>query len=705
LLLLALAGPLYLVDSILNLISNKLLIFRFQILSFNQCMNELTPNQNLYASNEERFKALLTATSDVVYCLSPDWRIMYELDGKCFLSDADKPSTDWKIKNVYPADLDRVNSAIELAIATKSVFKMEHRVNRADGGVGWTFLRAVPIMDGQGEIIEWFGVASDITERKLAEESLKASRETLEQQKRTYEAITSGTPDLMYVFDLDYRFTYVNRALLEMWGKTWDEAVGKGLRDNGYEPWHAEMHEREIDRIKEDGKSIRGQVAFPHATLGRRLYDYILIPVFNDSGELVAVSGTTRDVTERDQWEQKLKAGAERLKEMNEELAVANNDLSIANEELLLVNGILSKANADLLSAQRTIQEGKLALRQAIEAANFGTWYIHSKTREFITDARLKELYGYLPDEELSIGQAIAQITDEYRDYVSAKLEDAIYNNGDYDVTYPVTGLHDKRLRWLRAIGNLMADPSGTFSVFTGVVMDVTAQKMEEIRKNDFMGMVSHELKTPLTSLSAYLQVLESRSKQNPDEVCQRAISQSIKQTRRMTSMIKGFLDISRLDSADIILEQVPFDIADLMAEAAEESQMMYTTHNFRFEPMEAGIIQADRIKVGQVIANLVGNAVKYSKPGSLVQVSCISADKELKVSVLDQGIGIKREELSNIFKRFYRVENDNLIAGFGIGLYVSSEIVRLHGGKIWAESKVEKGSTFTFTLPLHRSL
>jgi two-component system, OmpR family, sensor histidine kinase VicK len=208
-----------------------------------------------------------------------------------------------------------------------------------------------------------------------------------------------------------------------------------------------------------------------------------------------------------------------------------------------------------------------------------------------------------------------------------------------------------------------------------------------------------------LTSLSAYLQLLEAHAKENPNEISQRAITQSIKQTRRMTDMINGFLEISRLESADIILEQRLFDIADLMAEADEESQMMYSTHNILFSPVESRIIKADRIKVGQVIANLIGNAVKYSKPGTLIKVSCVCADKEIKVSVADQGIGIKEGELPKIFKRFYRVANNNLIAGFGIGLYVSSEIVRLHGGKIWAETEIEKGSTFSFTLPLHQRL
>ncbi|MCZ4223271.1 PAS domain S-box protein [Pedobacter rhodius] len=661
----------------------------------------MSANLTPHSTNEERFKALLTATSDVVYSLSPDWSVMYELDGRGFLKDASAPTPDWKTTNVFSGDMEMVNEKIADAIATKSVFELEHRVNRADGTVGWTFSRAVPILDENGDIKEWFGLASDITERKLAEQALTVAKGFLEQQRKTYEIITSGSPDLMYMFDLDYKFTYANRALLEMWGKTWEEAIGKGLIENGYEPWHADMHEREIDSIRETGKSIRGEVAFPHATLGRRLYDYILNPVFNDNGEVIAVSGTTRDVTDRDQWQQKLKQSAEHLQAMNEEFAAINEELSASNEQIQATNNHLSRANAELILAKQAIEEGKLALRLAIEAANFGTWYIHSVTRAFITDVRLKELFGYYPDESLSIEQALAQITDDYREFVSSKLENAIYNNGDFDVSYPVIGLHDNKLRWLRAIGNLMADSSGSFSAFTGVMMDITEQKMEEMRKNDFMGMVSHELKTPLTSLTAYLQLMDMRAVQNPDELSRRAVSQSLKQAKRMTDMINGFLDFSRLESAKISIIRSDFDIAILIREAQEEANMLYGTHKFIFEPVESQIINADKGKMAQVISNLIGNAVKYSPSGSVIQVACVTTDGAVKVSIKDQGIGIEKSEIPKIFDRFYRVEGNHLISGFGIGLYVSSEIIKLHGGAIWVDSAAGKGSVFSFTIPV----
>jgi len=128
------------------------------------------------------------------------------------------------------------------------------------------------------------------------------------QRTRLYEAILSSTPDLIYVFDRDYRFLFANKALLEMWGRTLDESLGKPLSELGYEPWHAAMHEREIDQVVATGQPVRGEVAFPHATLGRRIYDYIFVPVFNADGDVEAVAGTTRDITDLKNAEEALRA-------------------------------------------------------------------------------------------------------------------------------------------------------------------------------------------------------------------------------------------------------------------------------------------------------------------------------------------------------------------------------------------------------------
>ncbi len=788
------------------------------------------------ATNDERFRALITATNDVIYSLSADWSVMRELDGRGFLKDTHEPITGWKAQNVYPADMEKVNAAIDEAIREKKIFQLEHRVLRADGTPGWTFSRAVPILNDKGDIIEWFGSASDITERKQAEEALQEARERSEQQKRVYETITSNTPDLMYVFGLDYTFTYANKALLTMWGKTWDNAVGKGLRENGYEEWHAAMHEREIDQVRATKGPVRGEVSFPHATLGRRVYDYILTPVLNEQGEVEAVAGTTRDITERKQWEEKLAQSSEELQAINEEMAATNEEMAAtneeqaaSNEELIVTNEELAFVNQQLRAAQQKIEESETALRLAIEAANFGTWFIHSVTREFITDARLKELFGYYPDEEISIEQALAQIPEEYRGFVATKLENAIYRNGDYDVTYPVIGLHDNRLRWLRAIGNLKADPSGAFSAFTGVVMDITEQtlaaqaishaeeslrmaidaaglgtyhinatdrifvssprlkeffgfrpdeevpydaainqihpdyrqqaadlveaaftmgtrfdmeypiighhdnkirwvrgigemqhsdgkdyftgvlheiteqKQDELRKNDFIGMVSHELKTPLTSLSAILQVLNLKLKKAEDAFVPGALEKANIQVRKMSNMINGFLNISRLESGKILIDKQPFIIGDLVKEIIEENNLTGLTHIIELQPCDKMVTNADRDKIGSVLSNLLSNAVKYSPKGSHIKVNCQKQEGQAVISVSDEGLGIRPEDQPNIFNRYYRVQNNYTkhIAGFGIGLYLSAEIIQRHNGKIWLKSEPGKGSTFYFSLPI----
>jgi PAS domain S-box-containing protein len=246
---------------------------------------------------DERFRALVTATSDVVYSMSPDWSEMRHLVGRDFMADTTEPNRGWLEKYIHPDDQARVLEAIARAVRAKGVFELEHRVLRPDGTLGWTLSRAIPLLDERGEIVEWFGAASDTTRRKQAESALAAVRSDADRQRRLYEAILGNTPDLAYVWNLDHRFIYANEGLLKMWGKTWDEAIGKNCLELGYEPWHAAMHDREIEQVVATGKPVRGEVPFS-GTFGRRVYDYILVPVVGPDGKVEAVAGTTRDVTD-----------------------------------------------------------------------------------------------------------------------------------------------------------------------------------------------------------------------------------------------------------------------------------------------------------------------------------------------------------------------------------------------------------------------
>lgn len=149
-------------------------------------------------------------------------------------------------------------------------------------------------------------------ERKRTETRLAKLQQETDRQRRLYETILSSIPDLVYVFDLEHRFTYANEALLKMWGRTAEYALGKTCLELGYEPWHAEMHDLEIDTVVATKKPIRGEVPFV-GTTGRRFYDYIFVPVFGATGEVVAVAGSTRDITERKEAEEALRLAQTRL--------------------------------------------------------------------------------------------------------------------------------------------------------------------------------------------------------------------------------------------------------------------------------------------------------------------------------------------------------------------------------------------------------
>ena len=246
-------------------------------------------------------------------------------------------------------------------------------------------------------------------------------------------------------------------------------------------------------------------------------------------------------------------------------------------------------------------------------------------------------------------------------------------------------------------------DAQGHIIGLSKIARDITERKLDETRKNDFIGMVSHELKTPLTSLTAIVQVLNAKFKNSEDAFVAGALDKANLQVKRMSNMINGFLNISRLESGKILIEKHAFNIDELLLEMIQEAQLTVTTHKITLEGCGEREIYADRDKISSVISNLLSNAVKYSPKGKLIQVKCEATTKMVTVSVNDEGMGIKPEDIEKVFDRYYRVSTNHTlhISGFGIGLYLSAEIIKRHDGRIWVESESGKGSTFYFSLPL----
>jgi PAS domain S-box-containing protein len=226
---------------------------------------------------------------------------------------------------IHPEDVAQVQLSLQRALAGESGENYDQTfrtIGADDGQLRWVRFLGSTSFSPTGELTRFSGVAQEMTPQVLTQQEASSHQQT-QRQQRIYEAITDTTPDLMYVFDLTYRFTYANQALLEMWGKSREQAIGKSLLENGYQPWHAQMHEREIDQVVATKQRVRGEVSFPHATLGNRIYDYVLAPVLNEQGEVEAVAGTTRDITDIRQAQQRIQESQRQLLDLFEQSPVA----------------------------------------------------------------------------------------------------------------------------------------------------------------------------------------------------------------------------------------------------------------------------------------------------------------------------------------------------------------------------------------------
>ena len=368
-------------------------------------------------------------------------------------------------------------------------------------------------------------------------------------------------------------------------------------------------------------------------------------------------------------------------------------------KSILMVANVITEQ----VVARKKVEQAEEMLRLSIESANVGTWRLDIESNTFLVSPRMKELFGYTSEEEVTLADTLDQVHEDYRQQVAEAVMKSIETGKDFSVEHPIVGRDHQNTRWVRALGRLYPMEPGHPAHFSGMILDITEQKQDEIRKNDFIGMVSHELKTPLTSLNGYLQLMMLKSKAPNDQFIASCLSKANVQVKKMSSMINGFLNLSRLESGKIYLEMEHFDLGQLIREMIEETNPTLHQHTISLSFCTAVIVHADRDKIGSVVSNLLSNAVKYSPKGKLIEVSCEVMDLTAKISIRDEGMGIKPQSLAKLFERFFRVETKHTenISGFGIGLYLCSEILAHHQGKIWVESEVGVGSTFHFSLPL----
>lgn len=267
----------------------------------------------------------------------------------------------------------------------------------------------------------------------------------------------------------------------------------------------------------------------------------------------------------------------------------------------------------------------------------------------------------------------------------------------EYQTDYRIV-FKDGSVRWLTALGIPRYAADGSYIGFVGSCTDITRQKHLELQKDEFISTVSHELKTPITSIKAY-EALITRSQKVEDVKIQGFFSRMRVQINRLDALVQDLLDISRIESGKLTFHESEVEINIMLAELINDLQLIFPSHRLIIIENHVCKIFGDRNRLIQLVTNLIDNAVKYSPKGDKVYISLICDETHLTCSIKDFGTGIYKEQQPYIFDRFYQVNNVYKSPGLGIGLYLCKEIVKRQNGDIWFDSVLGEGSTFYFKL------
>jgi PAS domain S-box-containing protein len=423
----------------------------------------------------------------------------------------------------------------------------------------------------------------------------------------------------------------------------------------------------------------------------------------NDEGQVILWVGTSTDIHEQKEAQIEIEATNDNLSSANEEMTAVNEELSSANEELAAVNEELASTNEELTETQASL--GKTIEKLAASESRFRFLFnaIPQQVWTASPDGALNYVndvvcrnFGYSTEEIVGHGWQKFIHPDDLTNCLE-KWTASLKAGKEYLVEFRLL-FHDQSYRWhlARAIP-LVED--GVIQLWVGTNTNIELQKANEQKKDEFLSIASHELKTPLTNIKAFNQ-LQQRVK-DPEKLVS-FISRSSEHINRLERLINDLLDVTKITAGKMSYRMELFDFGKMMSETIDNARLIEQGHEIILEN-EANIeYMGDRYRLEQVINNFISNAVKYSPEGKKIIVRTKAEGENIVVSVQDFGIGIAPENAGQLFDRYYRVDNTAMrFEGLGLGLFISSEILNRHNGSFWIKSELGKGATFFFRLPV----
>lgn len=484
----------------------------------------------------------------------------------------------------------------------------------------------------------------------------------------------------------EMRISLANQSIIDVWGKG-NDVVGKLYSEILPELDNQEIFSQ-LDSVFTTGIPFHARNQRVDLLIDKKLqsyyFNYSFTPLYDSSGAVYGVMNTAAEVTDLNLATQKIEQSERNLRNMVLQAPVAmcillgpEHVIDVANQSMIKLWG---KAEKDVM--------GKPVFEALPDAREQG----------------LEKLIGdvYRTGDAFKASEMLisllrnGKLENVYQNFVYESYRD---NDG---AILGVLAISVEVTEQVLARQKLEASEAELIETKNRLELELEAGKQLQQQKDDFIGVASHELKTPLTALKSSMQLLSRlTSKETFSPKVQNLLNLANSSVSKLNHLFEELLNDTRINEDQLELNKSTFILADMVNECCDHIRVMGV-----YEIIATGDLNlqvyADKQRIDQVIINLVNNAVKYAPWSKAVIVHIEKLENEAKLSVVDKGPGIPPDKLSHLFKRYYRIDNSGIqYSGLGLGLFISSEIIRRHGGQIGVESEVGAGSKFWFTIPL----
>jgi PAS domain S-box-containing protein len=613
---------------------------------------------------EERFRSLVTATSQVVWTTGPDGLIVE--DSPSARQFTGQTFDQWIgagwMDVLHPEDRARTDAAWAAAVVARTPFEIEYRVRRADGEYRWTAARAVPLLNADGSVREWIGANTDITEQRRAEEALRNS-------ERRMRFVFDSMPQKIYTATPTGEVDYINPAWSSFTGLATSEILNWG--------WTRFVHPDDLDRNVhewkhsiETGEPIQVEQRFRRFDGEYRWHLSRAVPLRDEAGAIVAWIGSNTDI---------------------HEVKAAEAELARRLESERRHSSVLAKvaAASQALHASTSIDDG---------------------ARDLV--ARLRDLL------QAHRARIVLYADDDWPHPIDAVSESGLdpqRQRAGTPLAATLIGHDGARIGLLEASGKIDGEFTAQDRAIMAQLASVAATGFENARlngslqeqhrrKDEFLAMLAHELRNPLAPIRAAADLL---SLPNVDGARIGQTSAVIRrQVQHLSSLVDDLLDVSRVTRGLIELSSADIDIQRVVADAVEQVRPLIEAKGHALAlhmPASPAHVWGDHKRLVQGLTNILNNAAKYTPRGGRIECSAQCDGGQVILSVRDNGIGIAPELQSKVFNLFAQGErsSDRSQGGLGIGLALVKSLVELHGGSVACHSEgAGHGSTFVVSLP-----